>query len=55
VGGVLGVGAAWWVTVEVTVGVGWTDWEVAPDEQAATPAKVPAITTATITPFTLSG
>jgi hypothetical protein len=51
----LGVGAAWWVAVAVTVRVGWTDWEVTPDEHAATPAKVPAMATATIKPFTPSG
>jgi hypothetical protein len=51
----LGVGAAWWVTVAVTVRVGRTDWEGAPDEHAARPAKVPAMATAIIKPFTPSG
>jgi hypothetical protein len=50
-----GAGGAWWVTVAVTVWVGaFADWEVLPDEQAATTAKVPAAATATNTPFTSS-
>jgi hypothetical protein len=44
------------VTVAVTVRVGaFTDWEVAPDEHAATAARVPAVATATTMPFTPPG